>query len=142
MKLGRFAAVAGLIGGLAWVVKVVIIAAVNPSNGVQPIEGILFGLGLIGPVGAGFAVGAIVGAGRAILAVVLGIGFAALFFILTFAVLDFILTFAVLDPLESPFRGEIRARLVDEMPLLIVGAIWAVVSFGLVMRDRRTTVAS
>lgn len=125
----RFGAILGLAGGFAWVVKFLAMTTAGGADGdLQPIEGILFFLGLFGSIGAGVALAGLLAARwstvvRILLAVPLALAF-------------FLLTFAVLDPLESAFKGS-DAVVVDEGPLLIAGAFWLLVGAALLVAIRR-----
>lgn len=119
-SLSKWGGLVGLIGGVSWIVKVIIVYVVLAANSPEP--GLLIGPfyfgGLLGPIGAGLALSGLVLASRnPVVRVIVGL-------LLAFGLL--FITFAVQDPLEVPFRGSFDEDVVTEIPILILGVLWAI----------------
>lgn len=112
MKVGGLVA---LIGGVSWVVKVALVFLRVPDL----LIGVFYFGGLLGPVGAGVGLSAILLRSRTLVVqIITGIVLALVFVFLTFAVQDL---------LEIPFRGSFSEFVLAEIPILIQGVIWGIV---------------
>lgn len=130
-NLSKWGGLVGLAGGVFWIVKVILVYIFLAANSPEPVLliGPFYFGGLLGAIGAGFALSGLVLASRnAVVRVIVGLPAA---FVLLF------ITFAVQDPLEVPFRGAFDEDVVTEIPILILGVFWAIVGALLWRRSAR-----
>lgn len=115
-NLAKWGSLLAIIGGVSWIVKTLLLYLGAPEN---VLIGTFYFGGLLGPIGGGFAVSCVLLRTRNV-ATQAAVG-------VVLAIVFFLLTFAVQDPLEGPFRGSFEEDIVTEIPILILGVLWAIV---------------